>query len=103
MSRSAGQRGCFAINLSKFFRRAGNPNRRKARNAFKSFLESPKKICGCPFLWFVSFGQAKEMNIVDLDEQKNQTIASLRQITPHAARREPFPKEAFLPCHVRVN
>jgi hypothetical protein len=20
----------------------------------------PKKICGCPFLWFVSFGQAKE-------------------------------------------
>jgi hypothetical protein len=33
-------------------------------------MASPKKICGCPFLWFVSFGQAKEMNIKDLDEQK---------------------------------
>jgi hypothetical protein len=30
----------------------------------------PKKICGCPFLWFVSFGQAKEMNIDVLGEKK---------------------------------
>jgi hypothetical protein len=32
-------------------------------NRFSIFSESGQKHClGCPFLWFVSFGQAKEMN-----------------------------------------
>jgi hypothetical protein len=41
----------------------------------------PKKICGCPFLWFVSFGQAKEMNKGTLGKQKNEhnTSAPLRR------------------------
>jgi hypothetical protein len=31
---------------------------------------SPKKIRGCLFLWFVSFGQAKEMNKLNFAFQK---------------------------------